>query len=131
MIITVAVPIAGQSEPEPAVTSEVCPSQAHLQACPSPSHPSHPGVSEQHKSCALEGWRGSREGGRWHRQLRAGKPALPSLWAALVCSASAWLQQDLVPAHFQPACHGKLPQAAVSTFRLWCLLFSYLGNWNS
>lgn len=85
MLVTAGVPIAGQSEPESAVTYEVCPSQAHLQAWPRPSHPSHPGVSEQHKSCALEqSWRGSKEGGSWaNRQLRAGKPALPSLpWCA-------------------------------------------------
>lgn len=34
----------------------------------------------------------------------------------------AWLQQGLVPAHLQPAHHGKLPQAAVSIFPLCCLL---------
>lgn len=130
MLVTAGVPIAGQSEPEPAVTYEVCPSQAHLQAWPRPSHPSHPGVSEQHKSCALEeSWRGSKEGGSWaSRQLRAGKPALPSLpWCA---QPQPGYSRIWAPAHFQPACHGRLPQAAVSTFPLWCLLFSYLGSRN-
>lgn len=63
ILVTAGMPITGQSEPEPAVTSEVSSSQAHLQACPSPCHPSHRGVSEQHKYCALEeSWRGSRGG---------------------------------------------------------------------
>lgn len=83
ILVTAGMPIAGQSEPEPAVTSEVSSSQAHLQACPSPCHPSHRGVSEQHKYCALEeSWRGSREGGR-----QTGQRAAPSREASLAFPA--------------------------------------------
>lgn len=131
MLVTAKVPIAGQSEPEPAVTYKVCPSQAHLQALPRPSHPSHPEVSEQHKYCVCIGGELERkQGGRQLCQQAAPSREASLAFPALVCSAPARLQQDLGPAHFQPACHGKLPQAAVSTFPLWCLLFSYLGNWN-
>lgn len=53
--------------------------------------------------------------------------ALLSAWSAE--PQPCW-SRIYVPAHFQPACCGKFPQAAVSTFPLWCLLFCYLGNWN-
>lgn len=71
MLVTAGVPITGQSEPEP----EVCPSQAHLQACPSP-HPSHPGVCEQHKEEKLERRAGGLERKQGGRQL--GQQAAPS-----------------------------------------------------
>lgn len=113
---------------------EVSPSQGRLHAVPPPlldsSHPSHPGVSEQHKYCASIDRPGAARGAGDETRREAHGPAGSSVLGSQPCLcrglrgllSPARLQQDLVPAHFQPAHRGKLPQAAVSIFPLCCLL---------